>query len=68
VIATHELCELGQSVWLDHLTHELVESGMLKQYRDGLSVTGLTSNPTSAAPPRIATTCSACWARVARHP
>ena len=43
---THALYELGQSVWLDHITRDLVESGTLERYVEQLSVTGLTSNPT----------------------
>ena len=37
---------LGQSIWLDNITRELLDSGTLKRYIDDLSVTGLTSNPT----------------------
>jgi len=37
---------LGQSVWLDNITRELLDSGTLKRYIDDLSVPGLTSNPT----------------------
>src|SRR5256712_3147399 len=36
----------GQSLWLDNITRDLLESGTLQRYIDGLSVTGLTSNPT----------------------
>jgi transaldolase len=43
---TGKLHELGQSLWLDNITRELLNSGMLKRYIDELSVTGLTSNPT----------------------
>jgi transaldolase len=43
---THLLSELGQSLWLDHITRELIESGTLRRYVRELSVTGLTSNPT----------------------
>jgi len=46
VNATRELHDLGQSLWLDHITRDLVESGTLGRYVDELSVTGLTSNPT----------------------
>lgn len=38
--------ELGQSPWLDNITHNLLDSDTLKRYIDELSVTGLTSNPT----------------------
>jgi transaldolase len=44
--ATQLLHDLGQSIWLDNNTRDLLDSGMLKQYIDELSVTGLTSNPT----------------------
>src|SRR6516164_7869271 len=44
--ATQLLHNLGQSLWLDNITRDLLDSGTLRQYIDGLSVTGLTSNPT----------------------
>src|SRR5438132_9403730 len=44
--ATQRLHDLGQSLWLDNITRELLDSGTLKRYIDDLSVTGLTSNPT----------------------
>jgi len=44
--ATTLLHNLGQSLWLDNITRELLDSGMLKRYIGELSVTGLTSNPT----------------------
>jgi transaldolase len=43
---TRKLHDLGQSLWLDNITRELLNSGTLKRYIDDLSVTGLTSNPT----------------------
>jgi transaldolase len=43
---TRALSELGQSLWLDNITRDLLESGTLERYIDELSVTGLTSNPT----------------------
>ncbi len=43
---TRALRDLGQSLWLDHLTRDLLERGTLRRYVDELSVTGLTSNPT----------------------
>jgi transaldolase len=43
---TETLHERGQSLWLDNITRDLLESGTLKRYIDELSVTGLTSNPT----------------------
>ena len=44
--ATQLLHNLGQSIWLDNITRDLLDSGTLKRYIDELSVTGLTSNPT----------------------
>jgi transaldolase len=44
--ATQLLHDLGQSLWLDNITRDLLDSGTLKRYIDELSVTGLTSNPT----------------------
>jgi transaldolase len=43
--ATETLHELGQSLWLDNITRELLDSGQLQTYIDEYSVTGLTSNP-----------------------
>jgi transaldolase len=43
---TRTLHDLGQSLWLDNVTRELLNSGTLQRYIDELSVTGLTSNPT----------------------
>src|SRR5882724_6542610 len=44
--ATQQLHDLGQSLWLDNITRELLTSGTLRRYIEELSVTGLTSNPT----------------------
>ena len=44
--ATQLLHNLGQSIWLDNITRDLLDVGTLKRYIDELSVTGLTSNPT----------------------
>jgi transaldolase len=44
--ATQKLHELGQSLWLDNITRDLLTKGTLKHYVEELSVTGLTSNPT----------------------
>ncbi len=44
--ATKLLHNLGQSLWLDNITRDLLDTGTLKRYIDELSVTGLTSNPT----------------------
>src|SRR5436309_14699768 len=43
---TQQLHDLGQSLWLDNITRELLTSGTLRRYIDEFSVTGLTSNPT----------------------
>ena len=44
--ATETLHDRGQSLWLDNITRDLLETGTLARYIDQLSVTGLTSNPT----------------------
>lgn len=44
--ATHQLHDLGQSLWLDNITRGLLTSGTLARYISGLAVSGLTSNPT----------------------
>ncbi len=44
--ATQLLHNLGQSLWLDNITRDLLDNGTLQHYIDELSVTGLTSNPT----------------------
>jgi transaldolase len=44
--ATQLLHNEGQSLWLDNITRDLLDSGTLKRYIDELSITGLTSNPT----------------------
>ncbi len=43
---TRKLHNLGQRLWLDNMTRELLTSGTLARYISELSVTGLTSNPT----------------------
>jgi transaldolase len=43
---TKQLHDLGQSIWLDNITREILDNGTLRRYIDTLSVTGLTSNPT----------------------
>ena len=43
---TNALYRAGQSLWLDHMTRDLLSGGTLERYIDELSVTGLTSNPT----------------------
>ena len=44
--ATQLLYDLGQSIWLDNITRDLLDTGTLETYIKDLSVTGLTSNPT----------------------
>ncbi len=44
--ATEQLHNLGQSLWLDNITRDLLDSGRLRKYIEELSITGLTSNPT----------------------
>ncbi len=44
--APKSLNRLGQSLWLDNITRDLLDSGTLQRYIAELSVTGLTSNPT----------------------
>jgi transaldolase len=44
--ATETLHETGQSLWLDNITRDLLQSGTLEHYIDDFAVTGLTSNPT----------------------
>ena len=42
----HQLSELGQSVWVDTLSREMIESGELQRLIDEDAVVGVTSNPT----------------------
>jgi transaldolase len=44
--ATQLLHNLGQSIWLDNITRDLLDNGTLERYINEFSVTGLTSNPT----------------------
>jgi transaldolase len=44
--ATQLLHNLGQSIWLDKITRDLLDTGTLQRYIDELSVTGLTANST----------------------
>ena len=44
--ATEALHHQGQSLWLDNITRDLLDTGTLRRYIAELSVTGLTSNPT----------------------
>lgn len=43
---TRKLHDLGQRLWLDNITREMLVNGTLARYIAELSVTGLTSNPT----------------------
>ena len=43
---TTELHDLGQSLWLDNITREILDNGTLRRYMTEFSITGLTSNPT----------------------
>jgi len=42
----HELSARGQSVWIDYLSRDLLETGELKRMMEEDSVVGVTSNPT----------------------
>ena len=46
ISATGKLHDLGQSLWLDNITRDLLTSGTLRRYIQEFSITGLTSNPT----------------------
>lgn len=43
---TEQLQNLGQSLWLDNVSREMLNDGTLRRYIDAFSITGLTSNPT----------------------
>jgi len=43
---TKRLYDQGVSIWLDNITRKMIDDGTLKKYIEGLTVTGLTSNPT----------------------
>jgi transaldolase len=43
---TQALHDLGQSLWLDNITRNLLRTGGLRRYISEFSITGLTSNPT----------------------
>jgi transaldolase len=43
---TKILHDLGQSLWLDNITREILDNGTLRRYVEQFSITGLTSNPT----------------------
>jgi len=40
------LRDIGQSLWLDNITRDLLDSGTLARYVEEYGLTGLTSNPT----------------------
>jgi transaldolase len=42
---TRKLHKLGQSLWLDNITRDLLDNGTLSRYVEEFSITGLTSNP-----------------------
>lgn len=44
--ALHDLGRLGQSVWLDSITREWLDSGELARMIDAYGISGVTSNPT----------------------
>lgn len=46
MMPTGQLHDLGQNLWLDNITRELLDNGTLRRYVDEFSITGLTSNPT----------------------
>lgn len=43
---TRQLHDVGQSLWLDNITRELLTSSTLERYIGDYALTGLTSNPT----------------------
>ena len=44
--ATEQLHDLGQSLWLDNITRDMLDDGTLESYIADHSISGLTSNPT----------------------
>ena len=40
------LHEIGQRLWLDNISRDMLDNGTLSRYIDEFSITGLTSNPT----------------------
>ena len=44
---TQQLHALGQSLWIDNITRQMLDDGTLERYIAELSITGLTSNPTT---------------------
>ncbi len=43
---TQQLQALGQSLWIDNITRQMLDDQTLARYIDEFSITGLTSNPT----------------------
>jgi transaldolase len=43
---TRKLHDLGQSLWLDNISRDMLRDGRLKKVVDEYAITGLTSNPT----------------------
>ena len=42
----HQLSELGQSVWIDYLSREMLQTGELERMMRDDAIVGITSNPT----------------------
>lgn len=40
-----EIKEFGQSIWMDNLSRDIIESGELKAMMENQGVRGITSNP-----------------------
>ena len=45
MLPTRHLHDLGQSLWLDNITREMLDNRTLQHYIEAFSITGLTSNP-----------------------
>jgi transaldolase len=45
MMKTAELSAVGQSIWIDNITRDLLDDGTIARYISELSVRGLTSNP-----------------------
>jgi transaldolase len=54
--APKRLSQLGQSLWLDNITRDLLDSGTLKRYIDEKFVTGLRRSSTTPFPAASRTT------------
>ena len=47
-MATNKLLEIkkyGQSIWMDNLTRDIIQSGELKDLVENKGIVGITSNP-----------------------